>query len=239
MHAEYRDTHFQAVEHGLAWPDEFVIITAHATTGEKWTPAENEAADLDLERELRQRSPWVHRLTGYSPHTLHAEPGWAAALPFDAACDLGVRYRQDALYYVSRNVLSVSYCDTRRHSIEIGRFGDRVHVSERQPIVRSGYSQLRVPASELKTTIHEHPQFAAFIAGLETHFAKWRKTAAVSLAELEEEHGGEEVFLGSLDKIAKAEISARLKEIKGDKDAKEEAAVLQQGVQSGAQEAWE
>jgi type I restriction enzyme M protein len=52
------------------------------------------------------------------------------------------------------------------------------------------------------------------------------EAAAASIAELEEEHGGEEGYFGALEKLAKAEVSARLKEIKGDKDAKEEAAVL-------------
>jgi type I restriction enzyme M protein len=56
------------------------------------------------------------------------------------------------------------------------------------------------------------------------------EAATASLAELEEEHGGEDGCLGALDKIAKAEVSARLKEIKGligkDPDAKDEAAVL-------------
>ena len=52
------------------------------------------------------------------------------------------------------------------------------------------------------------------------------EAAAASLAELEEEHGGEEGFLGALDKIAKAEVGARLKEIKGDNEAKDEAEVL-------------
>jgi type I restriction enzyme M protein len=50
--------------------------------------------------------------------------------------------------------------------------------------------------------------------------------ATAGLAELEEEHGGEEGFLGGLDKIAKAEINARLREIKGDADAKDEAEAL-------------
>ncbi len=45
---------------------------------------------------------------------------------------------------------------------------------------------------------------------------------------MEEEHSGEDGYLSSLDKIAKAEINARLKEIKTDKDAKEEIAVLKQ-----------
>jgi type I restriction enzyme M protein len=52
------------------------------------------------------------------------------------------------------------------------------------------------------------------------------EAATAGIAELEEEHGGEEGFLGALDKIAKAEVSARLNEIKGDKEAKEEVAAL-------------
>jgi type I restriction enzyme M protein len=62
------------------------------------------------------------------------------------------------------------------------------------------------------------------------------EAASAAIAELEEEHGGEEGFLGSLDKIAKAEVNARLKEIKSDKDAKDEAAVLQQWLKLNAEE---
>lgn len=209
---------------------------------------------------------------------------------------------------------------------------------------RPGYHDLLVEASQLKATIHGHPQFAAFIAGLDSHFQTWKKSAAktlrklkidchpkevirdlaegllqhaegqllidpyavyqhlmdywaatmqddcyliaadgwvaktsrvletdkkgktkdkgwicelvpkplivaryfakgqatvetmqaelealtAQLTELEEEHGGEEGFLGALEKINKAEVNARLKEIKGDKEAKDEIAVLKQ-----------
>jgi len=44
--------------------------------------------------------------------------------------------------------------------------------------------------------------------------------------ELEEEHGGEEGAFSELDKVNKANVAARLKEIKGDKAARDEAAVL-------------
>ena len=207
---------------------------------------------------------------------------------------------------------------------------------------RPGYVDLRVEAAQLKTTIHGHPQFASFIAGLETHFATWRKKASTSLrflkpgchpkeviseyaeqllahaegqplidpyavyqhlmdywaatmqddcyliaadgwvakpyriletdkkgktkdkgwacdlipkplivarsfkkeqaeidtqyqiienaiavmAELEEEHGGDDGVFASLDKVNKAEVAARLKEIAKDKDADEERLVL-------------
>lgn len=52
------------------------------------------------------------------------------------------------------------------------------------------------------------------------------EVATAALAELEEEHGNEDGILGSLEKIAPAEVNARLKEIKNDKEAKDEAAIL-------------
>lgn len=57
------------------------------------------------------------------------------------------------------------------------------------------------------------------------------ETVAVSIAELEDEYGGEEGYLGALDKIAKAEVNARLKEIKTDREAKAEAAVLKRWLE--------
>jgi type I restriction enzyme M protein len=57
------------------------------------------------------------------------------------------------------------------------------------------------------------------------------EAATANLAELEEEHGGEEGYLGALDKVAKAEVNARLKEIKNDRDAKDEAAVLKRWLE--------
>jgi type I restriction enzyme M protein len=61
------------------------------------------------------------------------------------------------------------------------------------------------------------------------------EAVTVSLAELEEEYGGEEGVLGALDKIAKADVSARLKEIKGlpakDQEVKDEVAVLKRWLE--------
>jgi hypothetical protein len=129
MHEAYGETHFRISEHVDQWPQEFAIITAYATTGEVWSDAENEAADRALYAELCRQSQMIRRITGYSPSTGHAEPGWAVALPFDTACEIGFRYRQDAIYFVSRDVLAVSYCDARRSPAEIGPFSPRVHVS--------------------------------------------------------------------------------------------------------------
>ena len=62
-------------------------------------------------------------------------------------------------------------------------------------------------------------------------------SAAAGILELEEEHGGEDGYLGALEKIAKAEVSARLKEIKGDAEAKEEQAVLKRWLDLAESEA--
>jgi type I restriction enzyme M protein len=49
---------------------------------------------------------------------------------------------------------------------------------------------------------------------------------SAKIAELEEEHGGEEGAFAELDKINKANVAARLKEVKDDEEAKVEAAAL-------------
>jgi type I restriction enzyme M protein len=52
------------------------------------------------------------------------------------------------------------------------------------------------------------------------------EAVAAQMEELEEEHGGDEGLFGELEKVNKATVTARLKEIKGDQEALEEAKVL-------------
>ncbi|WP_243366087.1 type I restriction-modification system subunit M [Fundidesulfovibrio soli] len=63
------------------------------------------------------------------------------------------------------------------------------------------------------------------------------EAVSASMAELEEEHGGDDGAFSELDKVNKANVAARLKEIKGDKEAKEEAAVLGQWKKLNEEEA--
>jgi type I restriction enzyme M protein len=61
------------------------------------------------------------------------------------------------------------------------------------------------------------------------------------LTELEEEHGGDDGVLAALDKVNRANVTARLKEIRGlfatDEEAKDEAAVLDEWLRCSDQEA--
>lgn len=61
------------------------------------------------------------------------------------------------------------------------------------------------------------------------------ETTLASLTELEEEHAGDEGTFAELEKINKAEISKRLKEIKDNKEYKEEEKVLKQWLELDAQ----
>jgi type I restriction enzyme M protein len=61
--------------------------------------------------------------------------------------------------------------------------------------------------------------------------------AAARFTELEEEHGGEEGAFAELDKVNKGNVTARLKEIKGDADSLDEAAVLSDWLECSNQEA--
>ena len=106
-------------------PESFAIITAHATTGEVWTAEDNNAANETLRAELERGGQLIGTITGYSPITQHAEPGYAAALEFEEACKIGVRFKQDAIYYVSSGTLFVSHCDHRRSLKPITQFSKR------------------------------------------------------------------------------------------------------------------
>lgn len=130
LHPAYFEARFQREDGGHDWPAEFAIVTACATTGEHWPEADNRAADRRLAAELRRWGGWRCRLTGYSPTTGHREPGWAAAMDFQTACDLGRRYRQDAIYCVMGDTLWVSFCDERRALVEVGSFRARLRPAD-------------------------------------------------------------------------------------------------------------
>ena len=54
---------------------------------------------------------------------------------------------------------------------------------------------------------------------------------------MEDEQGGDDGAFAELDKVNKANVAARLKEIKGDKDAKDEAAALNDWLKLNSEEA--
>ena len=136
MTPAYFDTRFKLGLPLTELPESFAIITAYATTGEVWTAADNLNASETLRDELKRGEKLLGTITGYSPITLFAEPGFTAALEFEEACDIGVRFKQDAIYFVSSGTLFVSYCDHRRSLRPITQFVKRVDL-ESDPLQSS------------------------------------------------------------------------------------------------------
>jgi len=126
MSPDYFDTRFKFDLPHSELPDSFAIITACATTGEAWTAEENQAASETLRSELAGGGHLIGTITGYSPVTNHAEPGFVAAIPFEEACKIGLRFKQDAIYFISSGTLFVSHCDHRRSLKPITQFSKRV-----------------------------------------------------------------------------------------------------------------
>lgn len=127
MHPAYLETRFRTAVPFDVQPVEFAIITAYATTGETWTPEENQAADQRLSTELQRRNVWFRRLTGFSPSTGHAEPGWAADMSWEDACEVGWQFRQDAVYFVRNDMLYVTHCQPMQRSlVPVAAFSERL-----------------------------------------------------------------------------------------------------------------
>lgn len=63
------------------------------------------------------------------------------------------------------------------------------------------------------------------------------ETVSSSITELEEEHSGEDAAFSGFDKINKAAVNERLKEIGADKEAADEIAVLKEWLKRNTQEA--
>ena len=83
---------------------------------------------------------------------------------------------------------------------------------------------------------HRRPLLCRASRPRSTSSASDLESVTARLAELEEEHGGDEGAFADFEKVNKATVAARLKEIQGDEDAKDEAAVLSDWLKLNAQE---
>jgi hypothetical protein len=130
VHPAYFETRFRVDAPPPVWPSGFVILSAHATTGERWPDAVSARAHRALVDELTELGVWTIPLTGFSPTTGHAEPSIAVELDLDRARAIGRRFRQEAIYHVRDDALFVTLCDARAPLVPVGSFVERI-VEER------------------------------------------------------------------------------------------------------------
>jgi hypothetical protein len=106
-------------------------VTAYATTGERWSDAANASANRHLVDRVVRSGLWHWPITGSSPTTGHAEPGWGSELDGESAGGWGGDFLQDAIYFVAGDELFVSHCDTSRGLISVGPFRERLDLTHR------------------------------------------------------------------------------------------------------------
>lgn len=126
MNPEYFKTRFRTEAPFNEWPNSFAIITAYATTGETWSPERNRLADEELRKILSEKYESILRITGYSPTTYHAEPGWAVEMDLESAKEIGWRFLQDAIYFVNEGKLFVVKCSSDDALIFVDEFTNRL-----------------------------------------------------------------------------------------------------------------
>lgn len=97
---------------------EFGIVTACNPLGESLTSEANAARDDELRRELEHRGLPVIRVRGCSPDLDHQEPGWAAPISRDDTVQLGNRFGQDAVFWISSGVVWLISCPPRSSAME-------------------------------------------------------------------------------------------------------------------------
>ena len=102
---------------------------AYAPTGQRWSDAENAAADQKLSAEIEALGAWRLRITGYSPDTGHAEPGWAVELPIEKGRGIGRQFKQDAIFVIRADALGYVRCEADGKVAWFGAFRERVDVA--------------------------------------------------------------------------------------------------------------
>lgn len=112
---------FHSDENITHWPTHFAIIPSGSMQ------------NAELERELQYLSKhysWVRRLTLYDDSARLGQNCWAVNMGWEQACHTGTEFGQEAVFYVSDNTLSVTYCDERRKPYIVDGFLKRYRVWE-------------------------------------------------------------------------------------------------------------
>ena len=124
--SEYFRTLFRVDSQCPPWPACFAIITACQTTGSRWPDSVNQLCDQRLYNWLLGCGLQPIRITGYSPDSGHAEPGWTVALELGLCCRLGHAFRQHAVYWVQADDLRVVCCAQPSQWRAVGSFRRRL-----------------------------------------------------------------------------------------------------------------
>ena len=110
MNDSYKDTVFHGPEPTEGWPKTFAIVTACNPDGKTAEDTENESATRELSGALVQLALPHRSMTGGSPDGKHQEPGYLVECDLSTALELGVRFQQEAIFWIEDGQVSTVAC---------------------------------------------------------------------------------------------------------------------------------
>lgn len=134
----------------------------------------------------RLRDQDIHRIVDTFRRQDESDPRYARMVPFDEIADAKNAFNLNLPRYIdSTEPEDMQDIDAHlRGGIpqrDIDAFADDWKVMPGlraalfQPFTRPGYSQLRIPAAEVKVAILTHPEFTAFHASVTALFERWKQ----------------------------------------------------------------
>ncbi|MCE9791040.1 MULTISPECIES: DUF3293 domain-containing protein [Shewanella] len=111
----------------------FAIVTAHNPLGQKLTSCQNRLLDRQLQHDIDKLGIPYRAIIGAADDLSHMEKSWALFLDKAAAIELAFKYRQNALYYVDKGLLTLVPCHKGKHEIELGLFASRARLVNELP----------------------------------------------------------------------------------------------------------
>lgn len=126
MNPEYLNTYFKIPhQRDQDLPGEFIIVTAFNPDGQNHSIESNQKFDADLAAQLQKKSLPSWRVIGGSHDFVHAEPSYAIETSLDAGIEIGIRFRQKAVFWINNGNLYLVDCSSHER-ILMGEWTMRV-----------------------------------------------------------------------------------------------------------------
>ncbi|WP_299490600.1 DUF3293 domain-containing protein [uncultured Shewanella sp.] len=128
----YQETEFfftQALSPHLS----FAIITAHNPKGILLSSSQNRLLDKKLQSEIAYLARPYRALMGGSADLCYMEKSWAIAVDRKTGIELGVKFNQNAIYYVEADKLMLIPCLFQKQAISLGSFSKKVTLVSELP----------------------------------------------------------------------------------------------------------
>ncbi|MBE7216679.1 DUF3293 domain-containing protein [Shewanella benthica] len=127
----YQETEFLFTQ-TLSSQLSFAIITAHNPKGQILTSCQNRLLDRQLLLAIEKFNRPYRAVVGASRDRTHMEKSWAVAIDKLSAAHLGLKFKQNAIYFVDNKQLTLVPClfsqADYQEELIIGDFSKRVNL---------------------------------------------------------------------------------------------------------------